>query len=238
MARVRRAFDRLKEAIELIRLLWETERVTYDGAYYKTVKATVYDHPGPLPIYVGAGGPRMARYAGQSADGFICTSGKGMDLYERTLLPAVAAGLGDSGREPASIDRMIEIKLSFDLDREHALAGTRFWAALALTGEQKAGLDNPIDMERAGDELPLDRIASRWIVVSDPEEAVRRIRPYVDAGFTHLIFHAPAADQSRFLTSFADHVAPALRDLTGGSRTAAGTWLRQEPADSDDRSHL
>ena len=32
----------------------------------------------PIPIYVAAGGPTVARYAGRAGDGFICTSGKGM----------------------------------------------------------------------------------------------------------------------------------------------------------------
>ena len=44
-----------------------------------------------------------------------------------------------------------------------------------------------------------ERAAGRWIVSSDPDEHVERIRPYLDLGFTHLIFHAPGPDQRRFL---------------------------------------
>ena len=35
----------------------------------------------------------MAKYAGRVADGLICTSGKGMDLYTDKLLPAAIDGL-------------------------------------------------------------------------------------------------------------------------------------------------
>ena len=36
---------RLAEAIELIRRLWTEDRVSFDGAYYRTPRATVYDRP-------------------------------------------------------------------------------------------------------------------------------------------------------------------------------------------------
>ncbi len=205
---------RLREAVDLIRELWASERVGHEGDHFTTVDATVYDRPDqPVPIYVAAGGPMVARYAGRAGDGFICTSGKGMDLYTDKLLPAVAEGLAAANRAEDSIDRMIEIKLSFDLDADRAIENTRFWAPLALTSEQKSGLEDPIAMERAADELPIEQVASRWIVASDPQEAVEAIRPYVEAGFSHLVFHGPGADQSRFLSQFGAHVLPLLRDL-------------------------
>ncbi len=207
-------FGRLREAVRLMRALWEHERVTFEGDYYRTVDATVYDRPEqPVPIYVAAGGPQVARYAGRAGDGFICTSGKGMELYAEKLLPAVGEGLEKAEREPASIDRMIEIKLSYDPDPDRALENTRFWAPLALTAEQKAGLEDPIEIGQAGDALPIEQVASRWIVASDPDEAVEKIKPYVDLGFTHLVFHAPGDDQPRFLDAFAEQLAPRLRDL-------------------------
>ncbi len=205
---------RLREAVDLIRELWTSERVSHDGDFYTTVDATVYDRPDQqVPVYIAAGGPVVARYAGRAGDGFICTSGKGMDLYTDKLLPAVAEGLDAAGRSPDGIDRMIEIKLSFDLDPERAMDNTRFWAPLALTAEQKSGLEDPVEMERAADALPIEQVASRWIVASDPDEAVDKIRPYVDAGFTHLVFHGPGEDQGRFLTQFGEHVLPLLRAL-------------------------
>ena len=166
-----------------MRELWSDERVTFEGDYYGTDSATVYDRPEtPMPIYVAAGGPQVARYAGRAGDGFICTSGKGMELYTEKLLPAVAEGLEKAERARDAIDRMIEIKLSYDPDPELALENTRFWAPLALTAEQKGGLEDPLEIQRAGDALPIEQVASRWIVASDPDEAVAKVKPYVDAG--------------------------------------------------------
>ncbi|MGW6335727.1 glucose-6-phosphate dehydrogenase (coenzyme-F420) [Nocardia rhamnosiphila] len=207
-------FARLRESVSLMRELWRGGRVDFDGEYYRTRGASIYDVPdGGIPVYIAAGGPIVARYAGRAGDGFICTSGKGMDLYTDKLMPAVVEGAGAADRDLGQIDRMIEIKISYDPDPEQALENTRFWAPLSLTAEQKHSIDDPIEMERAADSLPIEQIAKRWIVASDPEEAVEQIAQYVDAGFDHLVFHAPGHDQRRFLELFERDLAPKLRSL-------------------------
>jgi coenzyme F420-dependent glucose-6-phosphate dehydrogenase len=203
---------RFKEAVDLIRRLWSEERVSYHGAFYKTENATIYDRPEqPVPLYIAAAGPFMAKFAGEKGDGFICTSGKKWELYTETLLPNLEAGLQKAGKAPQSFDRMIEIKLSFDTDGERALQDTRFWGALALTPEERLNVEDPLAMEKLADALPVERAASRFIVSSDPEDAVRRIGRYVELGFNHLVFHAPGPDQARFLKLFGEQLAPRLR---------------------------
>lgn len=207
-------FARLRESVRLMRQLWTEDRVDFDGEYYSTHGASIYDRPDePVDVYIAAGGPTVARYAGRAGDGFICTSGKGMALYTDELLPAVREGAEKAGRDASAIDRMIEIKLSYDTDADAALENTRFWAPLALTKEQKSGIHDPMEMERAADELPIEQVATRWIVGSDPDRVVEEIRPYVDAGLNHLVFHAPGPDQRRFLELFERDLAPRLRTL-------------------------
>jgi coenzyme F420-dependent glucose-6-phosphate dehydrogenase len=207
-------FARLREAVDLMRALWSGDRVSFEGEYYSTHDASIYDRPaGGIPIYIAAGGPVVARYAGRAGDGFICTSGKGMSLYTDELIPAVKEGAEKVERHFESIDRMIEIKLSYDPNPVAALENTRFWAPLALSKEQKHDITDPIEMERAADALPIGQIASRWIVGSDPDEVVASIKQYADAGLNHLVFHAPGADQRRFLELFENDLAPRLRAL-------------------------
>ncbi|GAB3026247.1 F420-dependent glucose-6-phosphate dehydrogenase [Nocardioides flavus (ex Wang et al. 2016)] len=204
---------RLRESVRLLRELWTGERVSFEGDYYRTVDATIYDRPeGGVPIWVAAGGPQMAKYAGRVGDGFICTSGKGMDLYTERLLPAVEEGRAASDVERA-FSRMIEIKLSYAPTREEALENCRFWAPLSLSAEQKHQLDDPVEMAAAADALPIEQVARRWIVATTPEEVLAEVRPYVEAGFDHLVLHAPGHDQEQFLRSFAAEVLPAVRAL-------------------------
>ena len=209
-------FARLRESVDLMNRLFREERLTFDGTYYKTENATIYDRPDvPVPIYVAGAGPMIAKFAGRVADGFICTSGKAPELYSETLLPNVAAGLEAAGGTPDSIDRMIEMKVSFDTDRQRALEDTRFWAALSLSPEEKMSVEDPLEMEKLADNLPIKRAAKRWIVTNDPDEMVERIRPYVDLGFRHLVFHAPGSDQKRFIRLFSEQVMPKLRKTFG-----------------------
>jgi len=200
---------RLAESIRLMRALWEGERVDFAGEYYSTRNATVYDRPEePVPIFVAASGPLAAKLAGRAGDGFICTSGKDPALYT-SLIDAVEEGAGD--RSPT---RMIEIKVSYDRDRAFAHDACRWWAALALTSEEKQGIEDPIEMERAA-EAAADRAHTRFIVSDDPEEVAEAIAPYVDLGFTRLIFHFPGSDQRRALEGFCADVLPRLRERFG-----------------------
>ena len=125
----------------------------------------------------------------------------------------MAEGLEKVGRPQDDIDRMIEIKISYDTDRDTALENTRFWAPLSLTPEQKHSIQDPLEMEAAADALPIEQVAKRWIVASDPDEAVALIKPYLDAGLNHLVFHAPGHDQKRFLDLFERDLAHRLRQL-------------------------
>jgi coenzyme F420-dependent glucose-6-phosphate dehydrogenase len=200
---------RLAEAIELIRRLWSEERVDFEGEYYRTAKATIYDRPDePVPIYVAASGPLAAKLAGRVGDGFICTSGKDPQLYHE-LLANVAEGAEQAKRDPAGIRRMIEIKVSYDRDREVAREACGWWAALALTPEEKEGVEDPVEMERLADNA-LDRAHTRFIVSDDPQEIVAKIKPYIDLGFTELVFHFPGNDQRRYIDEFAEDVMPLL----------------------------
>ena len=208
-------FARLREALRLIRQLWKEDRVSFDGEFYKTVNATIYDRPKvPVPIYVAGAGPMISKYAGSTSEGFICTSGKDQSLYTETLLPNVEAGLKQAGRASDAVDRMIEVKVSFDPDLRRAMEDTRNWAALSLSAEEKLSVEDPLEMERLADALPVERAAQRWIVSSDPDEHVERIKTYVDLGFRHLVFHAPGRDQARFIRLYAEHIIPRLRALS------------------------
>ena len=81
---------RLKEAVALIRQLWSEDRVTFEGEFYRTLRATIYDKPEtPVPIWIAAAAPKSSHYVGEAGDGFITTSGKPRELYTDTLLPAV-----------------------------------------------------------------------------------------------------------------------------------------------------
>jgi coenzyme F420-dependent glucose-6-phosphate dehydrogenase len=207
-------FARFREAVELIRALFAGERVSFEGQYYRTDKATIYDRPEqPVPLWLASSGPAATRFAGRAGDGWITTSGKDPALYTDTLMPAIEEGAVKSGRSLADLEMMIEVKVSFDHDRDVAMDATRYWGALGLTPEQKSGVEDPIEMQRLADALSVEQTARRFIVSTDPDEHVERIRTYLDLGFNHLVFHAPGPDQERFLRLYGEEILPRLRAL-------------------------
>jgi coenzyme F420-dependent glucose-6-phosphate dehydrogenase len=207
-------FARFREAVKVIRLLWSEERVSFDGEYYRTEKATIYDRPDqPVPLFLAGSGPAATRFAGRQGDGYITTSGKDPALYTDTLIPAVREGAEKAGRQLADVEMMIEVKVSFDHDRDAAMNATHFWGALGLTPEQKAGVEDPVEMQRLADELSVEQTAKRFIVSTDPDEHVEKIKTYLDLGFNHLVFHAPGPDQAKFLRLYGAEILPRLRQL-------------------------
>jgi coenzyme F420-dependent glucose-6-phosphate dehydrogenase len=207
-------FARFREAVRLIRALWAGERVTFEGDFYRTDKATIYDRPDePVPLWLAASGPAATRFAGRAGDGYITTSGKDPALYTDTLLPAVTEGAEKAGRQVADLEMMIEVKVSFDHDRDAAMAATHFWGALGLTPEQKQGVEDPVEMQRLADALSVEQTAKRFIVSTDPDEHVQKIKTYLDLGFNHLVFHAPGPDQAKFLKLYGEEILPRLRVL-------------------------
>ncbi len=208
-------FARLKESVLLIQQLWRGERLTIEGDHYRTNNATIYDRPEePLPVYIAASGPAAARLAGRIADGLICTSGKGEELYTGTLLPALDEGAGKAGRDASGLDRMIEMKVSFDTDLDRAMEDTKVWAALALTGEQKMGVHDALEMEALAKEAE-PYAHRRWLVSADPEEHIEQIAPYLGYGFNHLVFHFPGPDQEAAIARYGELVLPRLRARFG-----------------------
>jgi coenzyme F420-dependent glucose-6-phosphate dehydrogenase len=210
-------FARLKEAVTLIQALWQpgAEFMDYQGDFYRVHDATIYDKPDqPVPVYIAASGPAAARLAGRIADGLICTSGKGAELYTETLLPALAEGADKAGRDASSLGRMIEMKVSFDPDRARAIEDTKVWAALALSAEQKMGIHDPREMEVAAKEAE-PYAHRRWLVAADPEEHVQQIRTYVEYGFKHLVFHFPGENQEAAIARYGEQILPRLRAQFG-----------------------
>jgi coenzyme F420-dependent glucose-6-phosphate dehydrogenase len=184
-------------------------------------RKAIYGQPDqPVPITSPPQAVSLPSSRGKG-DNYICTSGKNGSCTPRRCCPISSQLQKHQARQ---FDRrMIEIKLSFDTDPDRALNDTRFWGALALTPDEKLNVEDPLEMEKLADALPIERAASRWIVSDDPQEAVERIGRYIEFGFNHLVFHAPGPDQARFLRLFGEQLAPRLRairlSLTGATDT-------------------
>lgn len=195
--------DRLIEAIRLIRQLWSGERIFFAGRYFQTNALKLYDLPATSPpIFVAASGPKSAALAGQYGDGWITQSG---DLKNPKLLAAFAAGAQAAGRDPATLGKRAEL---FAVVGDHAEAARAagLWRFTAGAADQP----NPVDIQRAAESNPIEKVLSNWTVGTDPSPHIGAVQTVIDAGAIPFL-HFPQDDPTVAIEFYRTSVLPKLR---------------------------
>ncbi len=181
--------DRLGEAVPLIRRLLDGEQVTHDGRFYQFRDAVCAPRPVQphLPILIGGSGPRktlplVARHA---------------DLWNAYGTPRevadadaiLRAACETAGRDPATIERTVNLNVVIRADRAAAERAWAGWRDSHLPQEDERRLE-------AGGTLT---------------EVAATLAAYRDVGFEHpvLIFRTP------FDVETMDRL-PELRRVLGG----------------------
>lgn len=115
----------LGEAVRIIRGLWTEPAVSYEGRHFRVRGARIEPRPShPVPIWLGAYGPRALRLAGELADGWIPSLERleyGRAVAMRAMVRASAEA---AGRDPDEITCGANLVVIFDRIRSHA-AGQR-----------------------------------------------------------------------------------------------------------------
>ena len=103
-------FERLEDTVTILRGLWANESFTYEGKHFTTAEGIVDPKPvnGTIPIFLGAGLPRMLRFTGRVADGWIKNGGwpESIEAYEEQVA-LLEAGAEAAGRDPATLHRVL-----------------------------------------------------------------------------------------------------------------------------------
>jgi G6PDH family F420-dependent oxidoreductase len=194
----------LREALEIIRLLWRGGYQNYDGRYLRLEDARVFDLPERLPaIAVAAGGPDAAELAAELGDGLFATEPRA-DLVERFT----AAG----GSGP----RYAEAPLAWAPDEKSAAQAVHDTSRWALTGwKVMSELPNPVNFEAATTTVTLDDVTGQFACGPDPERHLEVVKPFVDAGFDHVVLMNAGPDPDGFFEFFGAELSGRLRALAG-----------------------
>jgi probable F420-dependent oxidoreductase len=94
---------RVDEQVELLRLLWTQQTVTFDGTYEKVTGAGLAPLPvqRPIPVWFGATSPAAYRRVGRLGDGWFPQATPGPNLDEARKLVEEAAT--EAGRDSSAI---------------------------------------------------------------------------------------------------------------------------------------
>jgi TAT-translocated FGD2 family F420-dependent dehydrogenase len=169
--------DRLVEAIQLIRQLWSGQRISFQGRYFQTNQLKLYDvPPSPPPIFVAASGPKSAHLAGEYGDGWI---GQANGFKDQRLVAAFNQGAHDSGRDPATLGKRAEM-FAVVGDQNEITRAAELWRFTAGAVDQP----NPVDIQRAAQTNPVDKVIHGWTTGTDAATHIAAVQAVLDAGAT------------------------------------------------------
>jgi TAT-translocated FGD2 family F420-dependent dehydrogenase len=169
--------DRLAEAVALIRQLWSGERISFKGRYFQTNQLKLYDPPpSPPPIFVAAGGPKSAHLAGQYGDGWFSEAS---GIKDPKLVTAFNRGAHDSGRDPSSMSKRAEM-FAVVGDHSEITHAAELWRFTAGAVDQP----NPVDIQRAAQVNPVDKVIHGWTTGTDAATHIEAVQAMLDAGAT------------------------------------------------------
>lgn len=195
--------DRLVEAIDLIRRLWSGSRISFSGRYFQTNSLKLYDVPAtPPPIFVAAGGPKSAKLAGQHGDGWITQA---HDVMDPKLLAAFGSGAQAAGRDVATLGKRAELFAVVGGNAEAARAAT-LWRFTAGAVDQP----NPVEIQRAAESNPVDKVLAGWTVGADAAPHISAVQRVLDAGAVPFL-HFPQDDPITAIDFYRTDVLPKLR---------------------------
>jgi coenzyme F420-dependent glucose-6-phosphate dehydrogenase len=192
-------FERLKEAIELIKKLWSEEWVDFNGKYYWVKDSNLYTKPAkPIPLYIAAMGPESAKLAGEQGDGLV-TNEVNPETLKNRLLPAFKQAVEKSGRDYNGMDKAVFIPASYDQDKQKALQSISFWKGAMIKAFFEVDVHDPREIQENGQVVGDDTMEKIAFVISNAEEGIKKIQKYAELGFTDIVLINSSPNRESFV---------------------------------------
>lgn len=194
--------EMLREALEMIRLLWSGGYQSYEGKHLTLDDARVFDlPPEPPPIVVASGGERSARIAAELGDGIFVTEPR----------PELNRSYEQAGGDGS---RYAEVPLSWAKDEDSAVGSAHRLFRFGLAGwKVQSELPNPINFEAATASVTEDDVRGTFGCGPDVARHLEVAQEFVDAGFDHLALINAGPDVDGFFEFFATELREPLSAL-------------------------
>jgi F420-dependent hydroxymycolic acid dehydrogenase len=196
-------WERLIEAISIIRALWAGEHVTHSGKYYN-IDAKLYDPPPqPIPLMTAANGKKSMRLAGQHGDGLITDP-----LTWKKFKSEWEAGARAAGKDPTRMPVLVEQFVVVG-DKDEAAQAAELWRFIPKAFKKYYNAPAPAQIqEEAQQELSLEKVFADWPIGNDPTMHIAAIDKLFDSGATIVNIHSGQADQQKVIAFYKSSVLP------------------------------
>jgi TAT-translocated FGD2 family F420-dependent dehydrogenase len=198
-------WERLVEAIEIIRKLWSGEQVSHKGKYYE-LDGKLYDPSAQaIPLLTAANGPKAMRLAGKYGDGLV-TDPNTWKQHKTEWEKAAR----DAGNDPATMPVLVEQFVVVG-DESEAEKSAELWRFIPKAFKKYHNNPDPADIQRQAEaDLPLDKVYGDWVVGTDPEPHVKAIEKLFESGATIVNIHSGQPDQTKVIEFYSKSVLPRL----------------------------
>jgi F420-dependent hydroxymycolic acid dehydrogenase len=205
----RERWDRLIEAVTIIRQLWAGQPLQHRGTHY-TVDGKLYDPPSqPIPLLLAANGPKAMKLAGEHGDGLITdpqTWQQHKGEWER--------GARSAGKDPGSMPVLVEAFVVVG-DQSEAQAPAKLWNFIPKAFKGYQNISDPAQIERRAQlELPLPKVYGDWTVSSNPDTHAQTIKKLFDSGVTIVNIHSGQPDQQKVIEFYGREVLARVKSQT------------------------
>jgi coenzyme F420-dependent glucose-6-phosphate dehydrogenase len=210
--RVPEQVERMEEGLEIIRRLFDGERLSYDGRHFQTDEAILHTRPNRRPpTYVSAFGPKAAGVAARWGDGLWTLADP---ETAPDVIDAYKSACEDAGKEPGEI--VLQMQFSWAEDDDTALEAARVWKGAQPDEYYTDDWHHPQKMYEHGEEtVSDDDLKEALIISSDPEVHAERIREAEQLGATIIAaMNVSGADPHAAVEIYGDKVLPALAKQT------------------------
>ncbi|MDW0189437.1 MAG: TIGR03557 family F420-dependent LLM class oxidoreductase [Nitrososphaeraceae archaeon] len=206
-------FERLKEAVLLIKKLWTEDWVNFKGKYYWVKDSNLYTKPKtPIPLYIAGLGKQSAMLAGELGDGFV-TNELSVDAIGNNLFPALKEGAKRAGKNYDSLEKILFIPASYDPnDKQKAIESIRFWRGAMIKAFFDVDVHDPKKIEENAQVIGDDTLENLLLVIFNVEEAIKKLQKYVDLGFTEIVLTNSSPDRDKLVKLVSDEIAPYFRN--------------------------
>jgi G6PDH family F420-dependent oxidoreductase len=192
--------EKLREAIEVIRELWNGGLVRHRGEHFTVDNARLYTLPDQLP-------PILVASAGQAATSLAAETGDG--LVGLAPDPDMISEFESQGGEGKPSYGQVHICWN-ESEQEARRIALKQWVNGGLPGNLFIELPLPSHFEEAGELVTEEMIADSVVCGPDPARHIEAIREFAEAGFSHVYVHQVGRVDDAFFDFYGSEVLPAL----------------------------
>ena len=200
---IKERFDRLDEAVRLMRALWTAQPASFEGRFYRLEEAGYQSQPeaGRPPILIGGAGERRTlRITAEHAEEWNCVTVTEPEGYAHKVR-VLERHCEDVGRDPASIYRSMMV---------FPIAGPNERTLKAITAKTMAHFS--LDPE-ASPRVMIERMEGRGILSGTTDEVVDKLGRLADLGLEEMVLQHIDFDSDEGPEYFASEIAPQVADL-------------------------